>query len=330
MEQGTIAAPSADVYYKKGYWNEYPEVLAEINRRISGSPERSYLDVFAEQILHRRFARALFVNCGNGWVERDFFTKGLLDEAVGVDYSDDLLEQARAANAHLPIRYERLDINDAVFPDARYDLIVNYSAGHHIAYVDRVLRALAGVLTDDGWFVNYDYIGPHRNQYPYEQWSAVWEFNQTLPEGARQVLSYPHLPTMLATDPSEAIHSELFVETFRRYFKVVDFRRVGGALAYPLLTFNSALQTLSDEERRAVVESILRADEEFVRRHPDSTLFAYWCGTPDKRVLSDSTLLARWTREEAAREEAAASNGGRYYRRSLLEALIYPEDERTT
>jgi SAM-dependent methyltransferase len=225
----------------------------------------------------------------------------------------------------LPFRYERLDINQARFPDDRYDLVVNFSAGHHIACVDRVLRAVAHCLTDDGWFLNYDYVGPHRNQYPYEQWSAAWELNRRLPEDARQKLSYPHLPTMLVTDPSEAIHSELFLETFARYFTVVDYRPIGGALAYPLLTFNDALSALEPERREAVVATVLDADRRFLFEHPGLTLFAYWCGTVRRGVLRDGPLLDRWRREEDAREEAAVRSGGTYYPLTLMQALVYPE-----
>ncbi len=324
-DEPVIAAASADVYYKGGYWNSYDVVVTEINRRVSGRPDRGYVDAFRDVVAQRRFARALFINCGNGWVEREMFQRGVFDEGVGIDFSDELLEQARANATGLPISYHRVDINEAVFPDRRYDLVVNYAAGHHVAYLDKLLRALANVLTPDGWFMNYDYIGPHRNQYPYEQWSAVWELNRRLPEEARQTLKYPHLPTMLATDPSEAIHSDLFFETWKRYFDVATFRPIGGTLAYPLLTFNEALARLAADRRDEIIRDVMREDERYVQMHPGSTLFAFWCGTPKKDVLSDEPFLARWTLDEEARESRAREAGGIYYPRTLLQELIYPE-----
>jgi SAM-dependent methyltransferase len=324
---GTIAPPSSEIYYKAGYWNDLPSVVSEINRRISGHPDRSYLDRFIERIGRRRFARALFVNCGSGWVEREFFARGIIDTAVGIDYTEDLLSQARDSAGDLPIRYVRMDINDAHFPDDRYDLIVNYAACHHIAYIDRVFRSLCSRLNSDGWFVNYDYVGAHRNQYPYDQWSAVWQLNNRLPAAARQILKYPHLPTMLATDPSEAVHSELILETFRRYFTIAEYRPTGGALAYPLLTFNEGLASVDPERREAVVATILDSDHRFLIERPDLTQFAYWCGTPRHDVLDDRAMLRRWERDEDAREEAARGKGGLYYERTLLQALIYPGRE---
>ena len=62
-------------------------------------------------------------------------------------------------------------------------------------------------------------------------------------------MSYPHLPTMLHDDPTEAIHSELIVETLQRYFHVERFVPLGGAIAYPLLTFNARLLELAERAR---------------------------------------------------------------------------------
>jgi SAM-dependent methyltransferase len=327
-EGDRIVAPSADVYYRGGYWNNYPEVVEEINRRISGRPDVDYLLQFGRLVGNRRFARGLFLNCGNGWVERDFLKQGLVDTAVGIDYSEELLERARIESAGLPVRYARVDINSADFPDTRYDLIVNVAACHHVAFIDRVLRELCARLTPDGWFVNYDYVGPHRNQYSYDQWSAVWETNNALPPQARQQLAYPHIPTMLATDPTEAIHSELVLETFRRYFAIAEFRAVGGAVAYPILTFNSALAEADAELRTHSITRTLDADARFLIQHPDQTLFAYWCATPRHEVLRDNEMLARWEHDENDRERRAADDGGRYYPVTLLESLVNSTAER--
>ena len=325
MDTAPIAPPNSAVYYKAGYWNDIPSVAAEINRRITGRLDRTYLDRFLDRVGRRRFARALILNCGSGWVERELFERGILDGAVGVDYADDLLAQARANAADLPVSYVRMDVNEANFPDEQYDLIVNYAACHHIAYLDRVMRSLCRHLTPNGWFLNYDYVGPHRNQYPYDQWSAVWELNNRLPDEARQALEYPHLPTMVATDPSEAVHSELTLETFRRYFTVEEFAPVGGALAYPLLTFNKKVAALEPERRDAIVADIMCADLRFLNDHPAATLFAYWCGSARENVLKDDALLRRWESDENARESASRNAGGIYYPPSLLQTLIYPD-----
>jgi len=193
-----------------------------------------------------------------------------------------------------------------------------------------VFRELCRILPEDGWFVSYDYIGPHRNQYGPSAWDAAWSLNGELPASLRQDLQYPHLPTMLVTDPTEAIHSELIVETLHRYFTVSEFTPLGGALAYPLLTHNARLFEADDSaERSKWIDRIMEADDRFLTEHPGSTLFAYFAGTPDESVLREGERLSRWATEESEREQRAARAGGEYYDRGALStALIALEDAR--
>ena len=316
---------NSDIYYQGRYWNDFDVVTRRINERISGDPTRPWFEQFAK-ISERTFERALILNCGNGWVERELLSSGLILEAVGIDYSEDLLPQARTAAAEggLPLTYEKVNVNTAAFPEGEFDLVVNHAAAHHIAAIDRVFRELCRMLPDDGRFVCFDYVGPHRNQYTPEAWEELWAVNRQLPASLRQDLRYPHLPTMLATDPTEAVHSELILDTFHRYFTVGELTPLGGAIAYPLLTHNTRLFRCR-RSRRAVglAGSHPRGRRPLPGPTPDSSLFAYFSGTPDKSVLDQGDRLAEWEAEEDEREQRAAANGGEYYvRGALATALI--------
>ena len=207
MSQFQINHNSA-IYYQGYYWNELECVQSMIDRRIAGGRQDHWFRHFASTC-GRSFERALVLNCGNGWVERQMIAVGLVREAVGIDFSDTLLNEARAEAeiARLPLRYHQMDVNTADFPDGPFDLVVNFAAAHHIAYIDRVFRSLCERLPDDGWFISFDYVGPHRNQYRSDAWEEAWRVNGELPEYVRQEMVYPHLPTMLHDDPTEAIHS---------------------------------------------------------------------------------------------------------------------------
>jgi SAM-dependent methyltransferase len=321
MTEFTVSR-DASVYYAGGYWNDLPQVAAYLNRRVSGHPAVPWWEHLRRRTGTATFGKALFLNCGNGWVERELVAAGAVAEAVGVDVSASLIAQARAAAGDLPIRYYERDLNAADIPEDGYGLVVNHAAAHHLAYVDRVFRRLCEELPPDGVFVSHDYVGAHRNQYAYAEWSACWDLNESLPERFQQKpLRYPYLPDMLAEDPTEAIHSELVLETARRYFDLAEVTPIGGALAYPLLTFNAAVHSADDAERDAVVDRVLSADQAYTDAHPDSAPFAFFWGTPRKSVLSDTDSLARWTAEEDAREAAAAANGGHYYPLTALQAM---------
>ena len=311
--------PDRDYYAETRYWNALPEVVRHLNRRATGDADTHWVQRFTAET--RPFRKGLFLNCGNGWVERHFVEQGIVAEGVGVDISDDSLGEARAAAAGLPLRYYAMDTNDTAFPEDGYDLVVNFAACHHLAFMDRVLRAVCALLPPDGMLVAEDYVGPHRNQYDVVAWNAAYEVNQDLPERFRAELTYPHLPTFLVDDPTEAIHSELVMDTTRRYFDLDVFRPLGGAVAYPLLTFNDAIHQASENDRRDAVKAVLDADEVFTEAHPESTLFAVFWGRPRHDVLHDRERLARWTAEEDEREARAAANGGRYYRPTMLQDL---------
>lgn len=319
---------SADVYYTGRYWNDHPHVVAYLNRRATGDSSTTWMD----DLLARRgkpFRHALILNCGNGWVERDLLARGVIERATGVDFLAELLEQPRriASDHGLPLEYEQMDTNAADFPDGDFDLVVNHAAMHHIASIDRVLRELARRLPDDGVFVSWDYVGPHRNQYRAAQWEAAFEVDRTLPERYRCGMHYPGLEMMLATDPSEAVHSELFLETLDRYFVVEHRANLGGAVAYVLLTHNDALFDGPADETGPLVREIVEADEAFVDAHPDDTLFAYIVARPDKAALEDSEQLRRWTEAEDGRERRAVEADGVYYPETYVASMVRGRNE---
>ena len=98
--------------------------------------------------------------------------------------------------------------------------------------------------------MSWDYVGPHRNQYTAAQGEAAWRVNQSMPVEAQQVMTYPHLPTMMVGDPTEAVHSELILPTMERYFRIEHRHDLGGGVAYLLLTHDQALRDLPPDGTR--------------------------------------------------------------------------------
>lgn len=326
----TSATPQTGIYYTGIYWNNYKEVRDHLSSRISGDSSMGWIQYFAKTV-GRRFNKALFLNCGNGWVERDFARYDLFNEAVGLDCSEELLSQAKslAEEGGLPIRYHKVDINDADFVEEGFDLVVNHAAAHHVTFIDKVFRRICDALPPEGIFLSYDYIGPHRNQYALDAWQRIWEINNQLPNELKHSrLRYPHYPTMLRMDPSEAVHSELIEETFSRYFHRDEWVSLGGAIAYPLLTHNSAMREAPESISKSWVNTILNEDIAYLDRNPGSTLFAFFYGRPNKSILSDYEKLILWQKAEEAREAQVLINNGRYYSSNIL-AHLYEKIERT-
>ena len=170
------------------------------------------------------------------------------------------------------LTYHQANTNTGKFPSVEFDLVVIMPAAHHIAAIDRVFREVCRILPEDGWFVSFDYVGPHRLQYRVDAWEEAWALNHELPEELRQDLLYPPMPVVLVVDPTEAIHSELILQTFHRYFSEGQFTALGGAIAYPLLTHNARLFDAPDDfERTRWIDRIMDVDDDFLARHPEST-----------------------------------------------------------
>lgn len=323
---GTVVPSAGFQYYQDRYWNDFSCVVEILNERATGSSSTPWYRHLRDEF--GPFRHALVLNCGNGWVERDLLQHGVIESAVGVDVSEELVDVARriAEEGDLPLRYQVLDTNTAEFPDEPFDIVVNHAALHHIAYLDRVLRRVAAMLPDYGVLASWDYVGPHRNQYTAGQWDAAWQANSALPAHLRQKMVYPHLPTMLAGDPTEAIHSELILPTIERYFDIEHRRDVGGGVGYLLLTHNSALHALDEAEAEPFVRQVMEADAALLEADPSSTLFSYLVARPDRTAQTDPVRLERWAQEEDDREQRAVADGGVYYPRtsiaSLTEALI--------
>jgi SAM-dependent methyltransferase len=315
----------SSVYYQGILWNSFDEVVAHIHHRAFDTPHGNWIQAVVRWRGGEPFERVLSLNCGNGWLERALVEFGLARHVVAIDVLPDLLAEAEAASVGMPIEYHRMDTNVAEFPAGPYDAVVNHAAGHHLACIDRVLRAAARALSEGGTLLTWDYTGPHRNQYGERMWQAACEVNELLPRRYRSPMSYPHLPTMLAYDPTEAIHSELVLPVTERYFEHEHLRPMGGAIGYLVLSHNRALYEAPPAERDELVRMVLAHDDGDLEAFPEDNLFTFAISRRrDLSTISDEQL-GIWEREERQREATARAHGGHYHLPTPVALRAYPE-----
>jgi SAM-dependent methyltransferase len=296
-------------------------VIRHLNQRAYDSEDGNWLE-FVRRLRGRPFDRALSLNCGIGWLERDVVISEVAKEVVAIDFLADLLATARVGTQGLPIEYHQMDTNLAVFPDGPYDCIINHAAGHHLANLDRVFRASAALLPPEGWLLTWDYTGPHRNQYGERIWRAAsrkWIAPLIFVRQCRIRTCQRCSPT----DPTEAIHSELILATMDRYFLTEHFRRLGGPIAYLLLTHNQALfDAPNQSEMRS---SIVLRRTNCMWRSIRKTVCSR-SASPVRETVKVLTLSTRHgEREELDREAAAHAGDGRYYLFTTVAIGEYPD-----
>ncbi|MGD9129824.1 MAG: methyltransferase domain-containing protein, partial [Candidatus Woesebacteria bacterium] len=303
----TCVADNSSVYYSAQYWNDFPEVQEYMWQNTTGNKKITWQQDFKKRYAKKPFKRALILNCGNGWVERELIDLKIIKEAVAFDYSNDLLKQARKNRGKRKIKYIQADVNKIDFEENSFDLVVNSAALHHVQYIDRLMRVLAKALEPGGLIVNFDYIGPGRNQYGLKQWFYIWNENRKLPDELKKTpLKYPHLPTMLISDPTEAIHSDLIIPTMKRYFKMIERHDTNGGLAYELLTHNSKLGKLKASSRKKYIKQILKKDARYTKENKVPVLFSYFIAKVNKNSLKAKDLLALHKNQEDKREKIAS------------------------
>lgn len=304
--------PEAVNHYQDRYWNDLSEVLAYLCRRATGNPDVWWMDYIKQHYAQVPRKRALVIGCGNGWVERDLYDRGIAEHFDAFDIAEHYLETAKSLRGERSIRYFASDFASFV-PTERYDLIVNVAALHHACRLYGFLKRLAPSLTDEGIFVNWDYVGPSRNQYSCPQVRQMREINRRLPPRFRTPHPLrPALNDMLAGDPTEAVHAADIVHAVGCYFDFIERRDLGGGIAYQLLWNNLSEFEKHDQDARDTLSTLLREDAERTARGDVPTLFSFFIckrrQSPDRAAAWHTAL------REPLRESFAAATAGLYPR----------------
>jgi ubiquinone/menaquinone biosynthesis C-methylase UbiE len=324
MEMQTAVSNNSQIYYHGNYWNDFHRVLEYMQENFTGDKNKGWMQDFKERFCQKPFEHGLALNCGNGWVERDFIDMGIVKRISAFDYSMDLLRIAEKDKGQRPISYFQTDVNRVDFGENQFDLIINVASLHHVQYINRLCRILCRAIKENGILVNFDYIGPHRNQYPFKQWYHINRVNRSLPDSIRKSpIIKPHLPTMVFDDPTEAIHSELIIESVARYFEIFERHDTGGGIAYELLTHNPKLQNVPADELDFHIDRILTQDKEYTNLKQVPPLFSYFLARPKKSVLPDKPMLEYYQEMEDLREEKARRRHGVYSNSQYLMMIAH-------
>jgi SAM-dependent methyltransferase len=320
----TIVNDNSQIYYHGQYWNDFHRVLEYMCENFTGDKNKWWVQDFQERFCQKPFEHGLVLNCGNGWVERELIDKGMVKRISAFDYSIDLLRVAKKDAGERPIFYFQTDANRVDFGENQFDLVINVASLHHVQYINRLCRILSKAIKGNGILVNFDYIGPHRNQYPFKQWYYINRVNRSLPDFIRKSpIIKPHLPTMMFDDPTEAIHSELIIESMSRYFDIFERHDTGGGIAYELLTHNPKLENVPVDKLDFYIGRILALDKEYTKLKQVPPLFSYFLARPKKRVIQDKPMMDYYQEMEDRREETAYRHLGVYSNSQYLSLKVH-------
>jgi len=244
-------------------WMAHPLVRAYINRSIDPARPCWPMEWFIALTGRRRFQRALSVGCGGGAMERDLVVKSVCDSVDAFDASVHSLVLARRAVEREEmggrIRYFAADFNEPLFlPRRTYDLVVFHQSMHHVAKLEKVLRAVLRSLRPGGLLYVDEYVGPSRHQW--DQNAALLaphqEAYQRIPREQRAADAL--LAPIQADDPSEAFRSGDILEQLDVGFRTLARRDYGGTLLSVLF---ASIPPPTDD----LVSQLIAAEEQLLR-----------------------------------------------------------------
>jgi SAM-dependent methyltransferase len=173
------------------------------------------------------FDRGLSLACGSGGAERELIAQGICKHFVGIDVSEAVLVQARAAVSGLPIEYRIGDLNEADLGSAEFDLVVAQNCLHHVLELEFLEDQIWRCLKPGGMLWIDDFIGETQFQWNEERLRIVNEILAILPPRYRRfrlhdftIEKFQRPEVAQLASPFEAIRSGEIVSIFKRRFLV--------------------------------------------------------------------------------------------------------------
>ncbi len=269
-------------HYTDKYWNDLNGVVEYKNKLSTGDKCTHWIDD-----IHNKFSKnipfenILIVGCGNGWLERRLYDQGIGKNFDAFDISEKYIEEAEQKKGSRSIKYFVDDINNIQkIESKKYDAVFNFAILHHASEIDNALKKLSQCLKPKGLMFNEEYVGPARNQYSDTHLEIMLSINSDLPERFRSKnLLRPPLANF-RIEPTEAIHSDLVISSFKKYFDMIFERNMNGGIAYQILWNNISEFKKDDENSSKWLNFILEKDLEFTNNAKVPVLFWYGVGQP--------------------------------------------------
>lgn len=226
------------------YWLGVLSVRRWVNRRMTGDPEKLYIQQFLEGMRDRwPLPRAASIGCGPGDLERGAVGLGAVERVDGSDIGEGSIRLATAAAAREGlsdrIRYTVSDaaefLERSIVAGERFDLIFFHGVLHHLIDLERVVDLAGRALRDDPPGLVYvdEYIGPSRDRWTTETLAHAARIFERLPERFRRTPDV--YPPIAIEDPTEMIRSDEIEPILRARLDIVEWMPYYGNVLNPLV-----------------------------------------------------------------------------------------------
>jgi len=131
---------------------EFFEGYSRLNRSVDGLDSAPEWPALRALLPNLRGRGVLDLGCGFGWFCRWARQQGAA-RVLGIDVSERMLAQSRAATDDPAIAYTRADMEDLELPSRSFDLIYSSLAFHYVENLNRLMALVHRSLVPDGSLV---------------------------------------------------------------------------------------------------------------------------------------------------------------------------------
>jgi SAM-dependent methyltransferase len=137
-----------NIYDNADFFSGYRQIPRQVHG-LDGAPEWPAIRALLPDL---RGKRAVDLGCGFGWASRWMRDQGATS-VLGLDLSNNMIEQARAKTVDTAIEYRIADLDSLVLPEQAFDFAYSALTFHYIEDFSRLVRMIHQALVPDGHFV---------------------------------------------------------------------------------------------------------------------------------------------------------------------------------
>lgn len=141
------------------YWSKRAEEFSAVRLQMLAGPSRPVWEAFLKENFPRREGKLRALDTGTGAGFYAFMLAELGCEVTAIDYSDDMIAQAKLLAQQLhypPVNFLQMDAQHLEFPDESFDFIFSNNVTWTVPAPEKVYAEWYRLLSPGGVVVNLD------------------------------------------------------------------------------------------------------------------------------------------------------------------------------
>lgn len=263
----------------KRRWWQSPTILQHINQVVCGEPLDAPWAGFAQRIREygpSKLERGISIGCGEGIKEIYLVRDGIVESfdlfEISLKRADGGRKVAEQHGLSDRVKFHVCDAFEARLDP--YDFVYWNNALHHMLDVEQAIRWSYAHLMPGGLFAMDDFVGASRFQWADAELDIAERVRRLLgPRYLRNPMdpsltlplrpSRPTVECMISADPTEAADSARILPAIKKIFPNAEITLTGGCIYH--LALNDVIANFTEIEDKALLQSLLLADEAFAK-----------------------------------------------------------------